>query len=660
MKEGRDLQDNSGGSSAGPGQLAHPKTMLALMRLVDKHALTTFGDRSDEMTAFRLALESRLTNSKMPPDIRMCAAEIYERRFSSILSLYARQPYGDLSDRMHLLPNDTSVLEKGFQPKNGRDDYVFDAVDRILLASRGPAIDDSNWCQVLTNLLDKKYDDRVRLAALIALINSKCGDPEQIRATLYDLALNATIPGAPELSQSLRSDARRLLVGRYPSENDADVASLCEKPRQALIELLVAKNPGIDRKKLDNDWELIDQVNEALAKDPNNAQLREALSSYADALLLRAELSKNIESKLKYATLALAAYGLDEQTLVGCSIGMYEWSGPERPIPKEAVVQKLIAINGSNGRLPAVLEALNVYQYAKIESLRNSLRANEKGVDNSNYYMPLTANKLYVLLAESYYPAGTIGRARSYRTAAERLVQISQLHISHEKFAHWAEVSDRALDLFDKAIIDAKVIQAREPDNYVTRGFVQSVADQRCFALLAQYKALLDRHDTASIQQLEARLDKYLTEYPDKDSCTFYYIRAFYKSYRAACLSEQMKKTKDPTKLPELQAQRDKLIVESESDGVQALERAIRQKGLKSEATQNTVRALAALSKSGSHKLTDDFFNRAISNARNSGNNEETLLYLKHYRDYLIMSGRQAEAKTVEGDIDKLESPVPR
>ncbi len=188
---------------------------IAMIALMDKNGKASFETYSDAYSSMRTAVVSRSENDQMPPHLRLRAQEMFDRQWVSVLAEADRIParQGTARTLAEFLPKNFESLEKAKEGKtDGYDEDVHDGVQRIIEATKGLPVEAQDPRRsTLEELTKFKYDDRVRMAAVLALAPSNGMLPVTLLSTLKDLALNSR-------ERAIRNDAALYLQKAGPPE----------------------------------------------------------------------------------------------------------------------------------------------------------------------------------------------------------------------------------------------------------------------------------------------------------------------------------------------------------------------------------------------------------------------------------------------------------
>ncbi|MBX9685886.1 MAG: HEAT repeat domain-containing protein, partial [Candidatus Obscuribacterales bacterium] len=370
------------------------ESTVAMIALLDKHGKASFETYSDAYAAMRTAVTSRAENDKMPPQLRMRAQEMFDRQWLSVLAENDRisPPQGTARTRAELLPKNTEALEKNKEGKvDGFDEDVHDAVQRILMATKGLPleVDDPRFEQ-LKELTSDKYDDRVRLAAGLALSQARSGQ-WAAESTLLDIALNSK-------DRALRQDAAAIMMRMPPFM--VSEGSL-ESSREAVLDKLAAAL-GKNRDDLVGKApdEMIKEANEFIEKNRNSTDarvkeqardLQETLRKYGEGLGVIANLKlfdKNDRAEAeRLFKLSLNAFGIKDSDLT--AMQNMAKRNSHRPGAESQEIRdltkRLIDSMQDGGNVQALMNTLNGYAKlsvaevvpatggVKVESLQRSV-----------------------------------------------------------------------------------------------------------------------------------------------------------------------------------------------------------------------------------------------------------------------------------------------
>jgi hypothetical protein len=513
-------------------------TMVALLDLVDRY-LSTLDPQSASFAELRNGIAVRSFSEAAPASVRLRATEIHERNWNSVLQLYYCQPATQKTDRERFesLPQADKLRAKTQTANLSNDLEVRFACERIIAAAQGGALNNQQWSSKFTATLvdlakSKDIDDRVRLAACIALKQTRSVPESEIKPLLLQLSLNSQ-------RIAVRHDAQLVLNGVKGKGITEDELEL---PKSNLIKSL-SKATGLEESELSRrsrrsliDYAAWTLLREDLDKDTAR-ELRTCLHRYGQAASVMvnqidksndegwSQTKECIEDSLR----ALGLPASDIQWLSGCSSNYsYELSQIQSTTEFKQMVDRLSKQHAQTGQIPSLLIALNQFVNLSAHEMEQKLKANDK-VAPETFNAAVTAIALQERLVAIYYPTGTDGRFNGMRNAAVAMERLSQLHIADPKRGSREQPVKLTLDLYDRTLEAISDIKKRQPNNRFAESNVQQIIESQVkHALLTCH--YMNTHgrkpDNFLLQQFLSKADKSLKEHPRQDSPSFHYLSA--------------------------------------------------------------------------------------------------------------------------------------
>lgn len=509
---------------------------MDMIGLLDKHGKASFETYSDAYSAMRTAVVSRAENDQLPPALRLRAQEMFDRNWVSVLAEYDRIPAQQGSPRAladSFLPKNFESLQKDKERKtDGYDEDVHDAVQRIIMATKGvPLRDDDERRQILEELTDAKYDDRVRMAALHALFQSPA-DRAAAQAKLLELSVSA-------IDKAIRQDAAKLLLseGRMAA-SEGSLEGLRTAVKDQLAGAL-GKNP--DELNAKSAEDLCKEANEFIennikSSDPRLAakarEMQETLHKYGEGLALLANLKSSdrnaVETERLYK-MSLTAFGVKEQDIAQLMAAVK--SNQHEHIRDSSVVQqacqKLITNLQHTGAVPAVLSALN--GYAKFSAQR-LLVDGKISVDLLQKTIAFAS--LSDALGRVYYPEGSQGSIDQYKILHDTYAALSKQPVIYRNrymgtAAEFLDNQAKELDRY-KRIADVQIGATRDATNKSIDEQRGPLLNDRLQNRFDRLNYLVSREDFGrstwyqdNARELAAEIEKDLAAVRDKDSPRF-------------------------------------------------------------------------------------------------------------------------------------------
>lgn len=337
---------------------------------------------------------------------------MFERQWISVLAERDRIPdqQGSPRTRAELLPKNTENLEKEREGKtDGFDEDVHDAVQRVIMLTKGCRLEDEDLRrQAVIELTDEKFDDRVRLAALTALIES---ESESDRGLAQQLLLDLSI-GAKE--KAIRQDAAKPLQHTQMECSENSVQAIYT---EVIDKLAVASGKNASDLVGKQTMEILSEVNKYIAgnlnsksaKDCANArELQAILHRYSEGLTLIAGLKPidrtTPEDKERLYRLAFAAFGVEEEdfnNMLAAAKANGDVHSAEGKTARD-LCKKIIQNMQNTGTIPALLSSFT--GYAKFCAERGVV---DGKVKTDNVYLAITLAAISESLSCVYYPAGS-------------------------------------------------------------------------------------------------------------------------------------------------------------------------------------------------------------------------------------------------------------
>ncbi len=526
---------------------------IAMIALLDKHGKASFETYSDAYSGMRTAVVARAENDQMPARLRLRAQEMFERQWVSVLaeSDRIRAQQGNERTLNEFLPKNFQTLEKGKEGNtDAYDEDVHDAVQRIIMATKGlPLQTDDVRRKRLQELTDEKYDDRVRMAALHALFQSK-EDCEMAQQQLLELALTAG-------DRAIRQDAVKLLYGSQMGCSEGSLEGL----RTDVIDKFAAAQGKTARDFVGRSPELMmREANEYIEKNLNSREaqssakareLQEAMHRYGEGLALIANLksgdkveSNNAERIYK---MSLLAFGVKEDELknleAAAKSSNYKHCAAHKNV--QEMCKRLTHSFQHTGAVPALLMAFN--GYATFSAKRITVDGQGK-VENLQRAIGLAS--VSDALAGVYYPAGSQGRidcnhtlATIYSELGHHRVAISATcyHQAYEFMVRQAAELGSSRRIAEVQLQSAKQALNKSIDEQQDRLVTDRIQHRfDVFSLtLVIYKPgiALQRH----LEQLAATIEIDLAAVRDKD-CVTYKNQRFMKDWKDLAITPENRK----------------------------------------------------------------------------------------------------------------------
>ncbi|MBY0549762.1 MAG: hypothetical protein K2W95_20985 [Candidatus Obscuribacterales bacterium] len=540
------------------------KSLVAMTTLLDRH-LKVFEKFTKESSDARVGLQARahLDSVNTPPDARMAAQQAYDSQWQSVVSEYSRLRAGSESprDRANLLPKDLAPLEIA-NKKEGHDERVHEAVQKIILATKGEPLKAGDpRLQKIMELTDEKYDQRVRMAAMMALSQSSDATIKQDAAEkIYNFAItsletaNGPRDSGPDsaydrglkdevYNRALRNDAFKLLETLPPVKSDTstDLAAMRLNLETALSRATGQKREALAGKSPD---ELIKMTSD-YAKQKNESgtpaekaiarELTRRLHLYGEANTLLA--TQRLKSGDKAAadtlyTTALTAFGLDktsvEQLTEFVKVDGHKTVNFTSRSQIREMHDKLIAQVQETGSFPALLNALNG------QARLNASNLSDKGLPAPEVFKSLdrsiallgTAN----LVSSRYHPPDSVSRAELAMTIGDVYKQIGAPSSRVGLADRW---NSYAANFYDHA---AKNLQAVRTAELRPPATTTSVDEPLLKAHKANVLALVEKyHFQGQYDKSKDRekvlgwslgdVQKALDAHPDKNSPDYHFLR---------------------------------------------------------------------------------------------------------------------------------------
>ncbi len=511
------------------------ESTMSMIALLDKHGKAAFETYSDAYATMRTAVVARGENDQMPPQLRLRAQEMFDRQWVSVLAEADRIPAQQGTQRTlsEFLPKNFESLEKGKEGKtDGYDEDVHDAVQRIIMATKGsPLQADDLRRKTLEDLTDEKYDDRVRMAALHALFQSKEDQPGA-QQKLLELALNAK-------DKALRQDAASLLMRSRMQCSEGSLEGL----RTGVVDKLAAAQ-GKKAEDLvgKSAQETLTEANEFIEKNltSSNAQLaakarelQEAMHRYGEGLALIANLKTGDKTQTSDAEriykLAFAAFGIKEadvKKLQDAVKGNGNEHSSEGKTAQE-LCQRLVTSLQHTGAVPAVLSAFN--GYAKL-SAANVVVDGKANVENLQKALGFAS--VSDALGRVYYPEGSQGRIDQCKNLADVYTQLGHQPLTiKDRFlvtaARFLDQETKELDSY-KRIADVQIKSSKDSLNKAIEDQKDALLNDRVQNRFDQFNSLSSRSDfqrsgylQGRAKEMSAEIEKDLGTIKDKDSITY-------------------------------------------------------------------------------------------------------------------------------------------
>ncbi len=465
---------------------------VAMIDLLDKHGKASFETYSDAYSTMRVAVVSRAENDQMPPQLRLRAREMFERQWVSVLAEADRIPTQQGTERTlnEFLPKNFESLEKGKEGKtNGYDEDVHDAVQRIIMATKGlPLLTEDVRRKTLQELTDSKYDDRVRMAALHALFQSKT-DRQMAEQQLLELALDSK-------EKAIRQDVVKLLSDSHiPCSED----SLSGLKTDVINRLAAAQGKKVEDLDGTSPLEVLREANEYIEKnltssDARNAakarELQEAMHRYGEGLVLIANLKSGDKTQLadtaRIFKLALAAFGVREEDLkkLQSTAQAHGNNHCAQSAEVQELCRRLVSSLQDTGSVPALLSALNGYARLAVPHVV----MNDKLIP-ATLQLSVGCASLSDALAQIYYPEGSQGRIDQNKNLANIYLLLGHQPISsRERFYGIAsELMERQAKELEsyRRIADVQIRSSKDALN-------RSIGEQKEDLLSTRVQARLD------------------------------------------------------------------------------------------------------------------------------------------------------------------------
>lgn len=531
------------------------ESTVAMIALLDKHGKASFETYSDAYSAMRTAVVARGENDQMPPQLRLRAQEMFDRNWVSVLAEADRIPaqQGNARTLNDLLPKNFEGLEKEKEGKTtGYDEDVHDAVQRIIMATKGlPLEADDVRRKTLEDLTDAKYDDRVRMAALHALFQSKEDQPVA-QQKLLDLALTAK-------DRAIRQDAANLLMRKGMQCSEGSLEGL----RTGVVDKLAAAQG-----KRAEDFvgksaeETVREANDFIEKNINSKdaqvaakarELQESLHRYGEGLALIANLKTGDkqtagEAERLYKT-AFNAFGVKEDDFKKLQAAVKGNGNEHSPNSKDVqdLCQRLLGNLQHTGAVPAVLSAFN--GYARLSASKAVV---DGKVNVENLQQAIGLASVSDTLGRIYYPEGSQGRIDQLKSLSDVYMQLGQQPINvRERWLRTAfgmiDQREKELDAYKK-IADVQLKSTKD-------SLVKSIDDQKQTVLNDRLQQRFDVFSMTSsrpdfktstylqnrMKEMSAEMEKDLAAIKDKDSTTYKHQR-FVKDWLDLAITPEDKK----------------------------------------------------------------------------------------------------------------------
>ncbi len=522
----------------GAGVSTREATMVALLDLVDRY-LSTLDPQSASFAELRNGIAVRSFSEVTPASVKLRASEIYERNWNSVLQLYYCQPATQKTDRERFesLPQPDKLRAKAQSANVSNDLEVRFACERIIAAAQGGALNNQQWSSKYTATLvdlakSKDIDDRVRLAACIALKQTRSVPESEIKPLLLQLSLNSE-------RLAVRHDAQLVLNGVKGKSITEDALEL---PKSNLIKSL-SKATGLKESELSErsrrsliDYAAWTLLREDLDKDTAK-ELRTDLHRYGQAATVmvnqidksNADGWSQTKECLDDSLRALGLSSSDITWLSNCSSNYsYELSQIQNTTEFKQIIDRICKQHAQTGQIPSLLVALDQFVNLNAHEMGYKLKINDK-VAPGTFNAAITAIALQERLVSIYYPAGTDGRFNGLKNAALAMERLSQLHIADPKRGSREQPAKLTIDLYDRTLEAIRDVKKRQPDNrFAESQELQILESQIKHALqTCHYMNIHGRKpDNFLLQQFLSKADKSLKEHPRQDSPSFHYLSA--------------------------------------------------------------------------------------------------------------------------------------
>lgn len=615
-------------------QIDKSDALVSMIALLDKHGKSSFETYSDAYSAMRTAIVARAENDQMRPQLRLRAQEMFERQWISVLAERDRIPVqqGNARSRAEFLPKNTENLEKAKEASSdGFDEDVHDAVQRVITATKGCKLEaDDLRRQALTDLTDEKFDDRVRLAALSALIESEIeSDRELARQLLLEVAIGAKEKG-------IRQDAAKLLQDTQMECSENSIQAIYAE----VIDKLAAASGKESRDLVGKQTtEILAEVNKYIADNLNSKAAREhaiaielqaALHRYGEGLILIANLKPMLrtppEEKERLYKLAFAAFGVEETDFNNMVAAARTNGDVHSAVGKTAreLCNRIIQNLQHTGSIPSLLAGFN--GYAKFCAERAVVEGKLK---TDNVYIAIGLASISEAVSCVYYPPGSQGRIDEYQGIAEIYTELAARPLTaslryHNRAANFMDLQAKELDAFN-LIADAQLRVNKESLNRSIEQQRERLRNDRLQGKLAVFHEITSAYKSSEQlvsrqKQLSAEIEKDLLATKNKNTST-YKSQRFTKDWLDLSITPQ-------DKIAEARARAEASLEES-------LKATAEQLGTYSNAYEELVHKLWCYHKQQKQpEKIESFFKAALAANRNETELATTKMLLRQYKAY--------------------------
>ena len=437
-----------------------PKSMIALLDLVERHAPTAFDRESDDLANLRIAIDSRRSSLsyQTPAEVRTRAHHVFARLFEGVLARFDNGSAGGGTalQRLDLLPTNLDAL----QTASSRSSLTLaadDAIERIVLATKGEKLLSSDpSTEKLRSLAAENINERVRIAAAVALLETG-GDVKFGAHQLLSLALNTS-------SAPLRDDALRALK-RHPNAINTSSNAL-EEMRARLLDCAMAAGVPQNGISEASDKELISRASAVInggagnsSKTPKIDQLQSALQRFGSGLLVLGSLEAskvdvNRDVAATYLQNGLAAYRLDDE--LAKTMSSVKRTAFREISVDPTVSRGIMRRQSVRGDLPFVIQSLNALAQVSASRIPSNIA--------ENWCETLALSSLSTALTKEYLAPGSRERAESLECLARVHATIGSFGI-RRKENRFEEAFSRSQELFDKARVEYDNAAAVHPGN---------------------------------------------------------------------------------------------------------------------------------------------------------------------------------------------------
>ncbi len=629
------------------------EALTVLLELLDKRFPEVFEPLSEEHALLRCALRSRSTDREgtslesvsTPPRVKLRADELLDRGWNSPLAEYRRQPGSSAlaTERIAMLPKDNPRVKAQYSAQ-GKDAAVHEFVQRMLSAAKGADIKDREWLDQIMVFTKVEYDDRVRLAACISLIESKVMSATSLHDTLQSLAINSN-------HRAVRGDAAELL-----KKSTGVVDEAVQTPALEAVLASVSRITGqnVDELRLLADDRLLSLANEAVNKGIASVNAHEkanaevllfALHKYAEitAILAANKLQKG-EIAIPLIKNSLQALGIEPEQLdsIANEIEYFSWDNAVIETPAcKAMLKKLLERQSHTGHCHALLNSLLLYSSAaSSEIARDALAGRPPQRNEVNKILVLL--KLFRAVADVYQSEGTIDRANSYDGIAKVLQNLGSARMAKGKEHTWLQFGREATQWQGKAVEQIKKFQVREPDNLNVDAWISQLSLRRiqsCTELYRQAIAVSPPLSKSNLDSYAAAVDESLLQHPPSATFEIAALACTKSWLDVDCASP---------------GERIALSEKASEHLAKVLLLAKTQYGVKSKQYQTWLEAMCKLYEANKQpEKAVDYFRHALSESRED---TETAILLRHYASFLRKTGCISEALEKEQELKRIEA----